>query len=521
MSKKIFRTVIPIVLALSILLTTCLLFVGCEKAPAKADLPLLPENILDDNYGNFYEIFVYSFNDTDGDGYGDLKGVTEKLDYIRDLGYTGIWLMPISPSPSYHKYDVTDYYAIDSLYGTMEDFEELISTAHSKGIKIITDLVVNHSSNSHPWFQEAAMAFMNGNTSSKYFDYYNFSRSAQYGYHRYETGLGPIYYEGQFVSTMPDLNLDSVNVRAELSNIIKFWCDKGVDGFRLDACTSYYTGNHTKSAEFVKWVTDETKKNNDDAFIVAEVWEGSGIISTYYQASPETSFFCFPASTSNSSSCYSYAIIGGGTADRLYSSMKNVYNMAGGGVPAPFLGNHDMNRVCGLMLRDPAKVKFAYGLLSLFNGTTFTYYGDEIGMVGSGNDPNRRIGMLWETEGTVTNAPPDSTSTAYQFDGVKEQLLDPDSILSYYKLANNIRNAFPEIARGSIETANSGNPAVGIVKKTYGGKTITIIVNCDNEEQKISGSYGEIKAQLSATGGSVTLSGEEYTLPAFSYAIVG
>ncbi|MCM1081821.1 MAG: alpha-amylase family glycosyl hydrolase, partial [Muribaculum sp.] len=112
-------------------------------------------NIIDDNYRNYYEIFVYSFYDSDGDGIGDLKGVTSKLDYIQDMGFNGIWLMPIMPSTTYHKYDVTDYYGIDPQYGTMADFDELVSECNKRGIKLILDLVLNHSSAQHEWFLNA------------------------------------------------------------------------------------------------------------------------------------------------------------------------------------------------------------------------------------------------------------------------------------------------------------------------------------------------------------------------------
>ncbi len=132
---------IAVILVAAILLSS----MGCTKTET-LDLGLLEENLLDDNYGNYYEIFVYSFYDSDGDGIGDLNGVTEKLDYIKDMGYTGIWLMPICQAYSYHKYDVLDYYSVDSDYGTMEDFENLIAEAHARGIKVILDLVVNHTS---------------------------------------------------------------------------------------------------------------------------------------------------------------------------------------------------------------------------------------------------------------------------------------------------------------------------------------------------------------------------------------
>ena len=232
---------------------------------------LLDENIIDDAYDNYYEIFVYSYCDSDGDGIGDLNGVTSKLDYIRDLGYTGIWLMPINPASSYHGYDVTDYKAVNSKYGTIEDYEKLVDTAHEKGIKVIIDLVVNHSSTEHEWFKKACAYKKNPTANPQdavYAEYYNWSNKEQNKY----TSIGNnIWYESQFSSSMPDLNLSSPKLRAELDGIIGFWMEKGTDGFRLDGCY-YYCGTNEESAEVCKFINDCAVKYNENAYIVGECW---------------------------------------------------------------------------------------------------------------------------------------------------------------------------------------------------------------------------------------------------------
>ena len=125
---------------------------GCSKSNYKYKQDL---NIIDDNYRNYYEIFVYSFYDSNGDGIGDLNGVTQKLDYIQDMGFNGIWLMPVMPSTTYHKYDVKDYCAIDSQYGTIDDFKNLVDECHKRGINVVIDMVINHTSSSHQWFIKA------------------------------------------------------------------------------------------------------------------------------------------------------------------------------------------------------------------------------------------------------------------------------------------------------------------------------------------------------------------------------
>ena len=216
--------------ASALLLALCLLLSACGQRRREPEL-----NVIDDKYRNWYEVFVYSYFDSDGDRIGDLGGLAEKLDYISGLGMNGIWLMPVMPSPSYHKYDVTDYYSIDPQYGTLEDFSALLEKAHALGIDVIIDLVLNHTSNEHPWFLSARSG-----ADSEYRNWYNWSDSPQDGYAK----AGEAYYECRFVNTMPDLNLDNPEVRAEIENILRFWLeDVGVDGFRLDAVTSYYTGS--------------------------------------------------------------------------------------------------------------------------------------------------------------------------------------------------------------------------------------------------------------------------------------
>ena len=177
--------------------------VGCGPKNDEED-DKVELNIIDDKYRNWYEIFVHSFYDTNNDGIGDLNGVTAKLDYIKEMGFNGIWLMPIHPSPTYHKYDVTDYYAIDPDYGTLEDFKTLVDEAHERGIRVIIDLVVNHTSNSHPWFTEACNYIRkNGSVGGEWGDFYNFKITQGGAYHSVS---GTQYsYEGQFWSGMPDL----------------------------------------------------------------------------------------------------------------------------------------------------------------------------------------------------------------------------------------------------------------------------------------------------------------------------
>ena len=226
---------------------------------ALKEIKLLGESP-DDNYRTFYEIFVYSFCDSNGDGIGDLQGVISKLDYLQTLGIQGIWLMPIHPSVSYHKYNVSDYYAIDPDYGTMEDFEQLIAECQQRDIHVIIDLVVNHTGSEHVWFKEAVSYLQNlpaGTEPSveecKYLDYYFFSKETS------GNGSRPVegtewYYEGMFDYSMPDINLGSEATREEIKNIMQFWIEKGVAGFRLDAAKEFYSGSTDKNVEVLAWI---------------------------------------------------------------------------------------------------------------------------------------------------------------------------------------------------------------------------------------------------------------------------
>ncbi len=509
--KKLIKAIAAAAAGVTLAMTAS----ACNKAPT------LKENIIDDAYDNYYEIFVYSFCDSDGNRVGDFNGVTQKLDYIRDMGYTGIWLMPISPSPSYHKYDVTDYKAVDPIYGTMEDFDGLLSAAHDKGIKVILDLVVNHTSKEHEWFKQASGAYVRGETDNKYYDYYNFTDEKQNGY----APFAGVYYEARFDANMPDLNLDNPKVRGEISEVIEFWMKKGVDGFRLDACTSYYTNSKQKSVEFAGWIKEEAVKHNPDAYIVGEVWSDAGTINDFYGSGAD-SFFCFPAQGANGyvGSAISTSLNFGSyaaAANSYYSSMETVVSMANGYIPAPFLCNHDTGRAAGFLSRDARRVKFAYGLLSLYTGNTFTYYGDEIGMTGSANDPDKRVGMRW-TKDTKGIYPPGVTShdesKFYVFDSVEDQLKDENSILNYYKLCNNLRNAFPAIMRGTTERVAQPNENVLVIKKTYEGQTVTIAVNFANEESVVEGSFGKLQQSLCVEG-KVSAKGSSVTMPALSIAV--
>ena len=496
--------------------------------------------IIDDSYRNWYEIFVYSFYDSDGDGYGDLNGVIQKLDYVADMGYTGIWFMPVHPSPTYHKYDITDYYGIDPKYGTLDDMKNLIKEAHARNIDIILDLVVNHTSSMHPWFREAcAEIAKNGEPSGQYKDYYNFQQSYANGYT--QVGSTGWYYEGRFWSGMPDLNLDSTVVRDEIKNIMKYWFDLGVDGYRLDACTSYYTGSVDKNVEFLNWLSTTAHELKPDCFLVGEAWENADPLIRRYYDSGLDSFFIFTAATGEGSIVtgpMSFSARNCGLKfNELLLKLQSTYDV---GIPSMFLGNHDTARAANFLRKSmPNRVKTGAGILAMMPGALFTYYGEEIGMIGTGEDPNKRIAMLWDqmdSEGYCTKAPDGATvnKDSYYFESVKEQIEDDDSILNYYKQAMYLRNLNPEIARGRVEVLNGLNGVtagdqVSVTRRSWNGSSVIVVYNLnsdENETVKLDKSilgYGKTSGVLPVSPSyipEINLETGEFVLPPYTIMIL-
>ncbi len=483
-------------------LCSALLLGGCGTTTKQAA-------IINDNYRTNYEIFVYSFYDSDGDGIGDIKGITEKLDYLNDgnektdsdLGITGIWLTPVCPSTTYHKYDVTDYRDIDPEFGTMEDYEIFVEECHKRGIEVTFDFVMNHTSSKHPWFTEAVSYLKSlpeeateADIDTKvcpYAGYYNFSKESKDGYVALD-GTG-WYYEARFWSEMPDTNLDNPTLQQEFIDIAKFWMDKGVDNFRLDAVTSYYTGNPEKNTEALTWLNDGIKAYNENAYIVGEAWTTQKEYASYY-ASGIDSFFDFAFADKDGviaktvkgqipASSYAKALE---KEEELYSSYSENY------VNAPFYTNHDINRSAGYYSGDYASdmVKMAGGLNLMMSGNTYIYYGDEIGMKGSGKDENKRAPMQWTSnpgETGTCKGPQDMDDIEMLYGSLDNQMNDPGSIWSYYRDAIALRNSYPAIARGAttfVKESDTENSCI-IKKSTEEYGDIYIAINPTEEAEAI------------------------------------
>lgn len=490
----------------------------------------------------YYQIFPYSFADSNGDGIGDLKGIIDKLDYIQDLNFDGLWLTPVHRSPSYHKYDVVDYKSIDEKFGTIEDYDALVAACHERGMTILLDLVFNHSSNSCEWFERCYAAHLRNKTEDPYYNYYNFQQvedpnNLAPGWAIYQ---GSWAYECQFWSGMPDLNLQNVldepdgYLANELKDIMKFWLvDHDVDGFRLDAVTSYFTADAERNEAFLKWLNDTAKAIKPDCYIVGEGSWGNGAENQRYQNSGIDSFFNFAMSQGSGTLSYSVRLE---KAAYLYKIDEENLEVAAGGIPASFIANHDTGRAYGATqaANDINDLKMAYGLMAMSYGATYHYYGDEAGLVvlnRSGSegyiDEDKRQPMPWGDEYTcksVIGSTQGTDEQKYPLGTVADQLKDPNSVPSFIRQANAIRRAFPQIARNAaVKVYLSGERSFCIVSKGEGAEKIYIVMNTSHsntETYDISGLGDLTIAATLSTGEQTTLKGTTLTIPAQSFAIL-
>lgn len=517
-------------------MVSLLLFVTmlCSMLTACSDSSKITENkisykyeqdlhIVDDNYRNYYEIYVGSFYDSDGNGMGDLKGVIEKLDYIEYMGFNGIWLMPVMQSPSYHKYDVSDYMSIDYQYGTVDDFKALVEACHEKGINVVIDMVINHTSSNHKWFTQACQ-YLKGLEEGEEPDlaecpqagYYHFSNEKSGGTYYTVTGSKGWCYEGSFWSGMPDLNLENEAVRKELEAVADFWLDMGVDGFRMDAALHFEENNSPFNNEVLDWLYSYCKEQNPDFYMVSEVWAGLASIAEYYNSGTPSMFNFDTASAEGIIAKSARGTFGPEVLiDRMISYQEQFSAKNPDYIDAPFLSNHDQVRIANSLANNEEHLKMAAGMLLMMNGSPFVYYGEEIGMASKGTkDENKRIPMIWSVTDTTgaTRGPADADKgITSAFEAVDEQLKDGHSLLNYYRRALRLRNENPEIARGEIAKIDSlceGN--IAVMTKTWEGSTIAIIYNNGDAELTVDMKGSEIDGM--GMRGYLTLNGEEVVM---------
>lgn len=534
MAKKRYIGIISLVLAVLLTLSAC--------SGSKGDILKRDVQETTDKMRTYYEIFPYSFADSNGDGIGDLQGIIDKLDYIADMNFDGIWLTPVHQSTTYHKYDVVDYKSIDSQFGTLEDYDRLVAACHDKGMTILLDLVFNHTSVESEWFQRCFAANLRGETDNQYYNYYNFkelesSDQLEPGWEFYQ---GRWAYECQFWSGMPDLNLQNVldepdgYLANDLKEVMRFWLvDHDVDGFRLDAVTSYFTADEERNLAFLTWLNDTAKEIKPDCYIVGEGSWGNVGENQRYQASGVDSFFSFQHSQGGGNISYSVRLE---KAAYLYKIDEENVKYVGDGIPATFIANHDVGRAYGSTqaANDLNNLKMAYGLMAMSYGTIYHYYGDEAGMVvlnrsGSDSyiDEDKRQPMPWGDSyqcKPVTGSTKGEDSAKYPLGTVKEQLEQEDSVISYITKANAIRRAFPQIARSQGQNVYvNDDRTVCIVSKGNEGDRIYIVMNASHTYSRTYdlSQLGNVElAATLSTGEIPSVKGTTLTIPAQSFAIL-
>ncbi|MGC3999894.1 MAG: alpha-amylase family glycosyl hydrolase [Anaeromyxobacter sp.] len=481
----------------------------------------------------FYEVFVRSFSDSNGDGVGDLQGLIDKLDYLNDgdprtttdLGVTALWLMPIFKSPSYHGYDVTDYETIQRAYGTNEDFGRLCREAHRRGIKVIVDLVMNHTSWQHPWFMVSVMGPATGDPSKR--DWYLWRKddpgwlrpwlpSATWHHLKGTDG----YYYGLFYGGMPDLDYRNAEVREEMRFVSKLWLDRGVDGFRLDAARYLIetpdgqVQDTEETHAYWREFSAHVRSINPGALLVGENWTDTATIATYYGDTAKVPGgdelpmnFDFPVSD---------AIRGAlktGDAGGLAAQLRaNQAAYPAGAMNAPFLTNHDQIRIATQLGGDAGKLRTAAALLLTLPGTPFLYYGEEVGVrqPDAGDDEFKRTPMPWGptpvTVGFTTGKPWMRPVKGFEKANVKVQSADPASLLSRYRTLIRVRQGSAALRHGTLQLLPSSGGLLAYVRKS-GSEEVLVVHNVGTAaaglELPVSGKPAPllVDAGVAATGG--------------------
>ena len=496
-----------------ILLASVPLTVAAQDAPAGAESFWWNERV-------FYQIFVRSFYDSDGDGTGDFQGLIQKLDYLNDgdpststdLGINGIWLMPIMASPSEHGYDITDYYAVNPDYGTVDDFRQFIDAAHQRGIAVIIDLVINHTSEHHPWFLASR------NRDPQYADYYVWSDTdpgfrgpeSQTVWHR----KGDRFVYGVFNGLIPDLNFTNPAVTAEMYAIAEFWLEEmGVDGFRVDAVKYVVEEgraleNTVSTHDWLAAFHSHIRAINPDALLVGEIWDSTSTVVRYVGGEMDIAFeFDLAVSMVRSAT---FALSG-----TLVRGLEPVLRAYPPGQYATFLTNHDQDRLFSQAQNNLNSARLGAAFLLTTPGVPFVYYGEEIAMEGKrtlpSTDNERRTPMQWEDSanaGFTSGTPWFPINASFHDFNVAELQADPASVLNLYRDLIQLRVRTPALQSGGFTLITSASRKVLAFARHTAGQTVIVLVNTDDApvlDYALSGTL-----PITSVSGAVSLYGYDH-----------
>ena len=426
-----------------------------------------------------YEVFVRSFYDSNGDGIGDLRGLTQKLDYIQKLGADCVWLMPVAESPSYHGYDVTDYYKVESDYGTNDDFKAFVAAAHKRKIRVLVDLVLNHTSSEHPWFKEALQ-----DTTAPHRNWYRWSKT-QLNNNWHKSPVRDEYYFGLFWSGMPDLNYENPEVLVEMKRVAAFWLDSmHVDGFRLDAVrhlvengdqVSNTPGTHAVLRDFGNYV----RMLAPSSYTIGEVWDSPENILTYYPDQLDA-YFAFPVSDAIVDA------VRAGKTNALVPTILEFQHAQPAWRWAPFQRNHDQTRTLTALGNDTVAARMAATILLTLPGVPFVYYGEEIGMTGDKPDERLRTPMQWTgSSGGFTSG---KAWEAGQADSLTTNVATQDrskgSLLNLYRRLIHLRAQSPALESGDLLPVETGRDAVLAYIRADAKTPVLVIANLGTEAEE-------------------------------------
>jgi len=445
----------------------------------------------------FYEVFVRSYADSNGDGNGDLTGLINALDYLNDgdpatdhdLGVTALWLMPVMQSPSYHGYDATDYRTVEEDYGTNADFHRLVAAAHERGMKVVVDLMLNHTSSEHPWFLSAAQ-----DPGSSTRDWYVWrsddpGETTAWGTPAWHE-LDGAYYLGLFWEGMPDLNFRNPEVTAEMEDVARFWFeDMDVDGFRLDAVRhliedgDVFEGTPQTHSWLAAWDDVLDAEAGPQFFTVGEIWDETSEVVPYVAGGEVDVAFEFALADAVLT-----AVERGDPAplDRALTTALTSYPP---GQFATFLTNHDQDRVMSRLEGDDAGARLAATLLLTLPGVPFVYYGEEIGMTGAKPDELIRTPMQWSdapNAGFSTADPWEPPNDDFRTVNVAVQDDDAGSLLSLYRRLVHLRTENAALRTGDLVALGSTCP--GTYANLRGGPdaaaddAVLVVVNLASED---------------------------------------
>ena len=466
---------------------------SASNGPPGTGIPCKASILLLKSPGTFYELFVRSFADSNGDGIGDLRGLTEHLDYLNDgdpsttddLGVSGLWLMPVAESPSYHGYDVTDYTAIERDYGTREDFLAFVDAAHERGITVLVDFVINHTSRNHPWFQDAQTP------GSEHDRWYVWSDTdpgwpPAAGPNPWHPNGGRFYY-GAFWEGMPDLNLRNDDVTSEIARIAHVWIDEyGVDGFRLDAAKHLIEDgpdaqvNTPETHAWLKAFNDAVGRPGK-AFVLGEVWEPRITTVGYIEDGSLDLVFDFGTGPAIENAV---RLGDSATLEATQAEILTRYPQEGG-TAATFLTNHDQPRILTDLRGNVEQARQAAAALLTGPGVPFVYYGEELGLVGTKPDEQIRTPFPWTADGPgfgfTTAAPWEPFADGAATSNVATESADNASLLSAYRDLIRVRSENAALAAGDYVTVDTGIFGISAVLRTTPKNSVLVVHNLTNE----------------------------------------